>query len=77
MSMKRFSIGSKLKSTSCANICIMDFLFSQKECEKLQARIEALKADSSALCKELESLSEECGRIDDENKLIKVHHFTI
>ncbi|XWS54629.1 hypothetical protein CRYUN_Cryun10bG0105200 [Craigia yunnanensis] len=43
----------------------------QKECEKLQARIEALKADSSTLCKELESLSEECGRIDDENKLIK------
>ncbi|XP_022749135.1 G-box-binding factor 1-like isoform X4 [Durio zibethinus] len=43
----------------------------QQECEKLQARIEALKADNSALCKELGSLSEECGRIDTENKLIK------
>ncbi|XVE66676.1 hypothetical protein DITRI_Ditri08aG0097500 [Diplodiscus trichospermus] len=43
----------------------------QQDCEKLKARIEALKTDNSALHKELDSLSEECIRIDYENEQIK------
>ncbi|WRX14823.1 Basic-leucine zipper domain - like 10 [Theobroma cacao] len=45
-------------------------LRKQQERDKLEARIEVLKGESSALCEELNRVSEECGRLYEENKLI-------
>ncbi|XP_017971892.1 PREDICTED: G-box-binding factor 1 isoform X2 [Theobroma cacao] len=45
-------------------------LRKQQERDKLEARIEVLKGESSALCQELNRVSEECGRLYEENKLI-------
>ncbi|GAV76791.1 bZIP_1 domain-containing protein/MFMR domain-containing protein [Cephalotus follicularis] len=42
----------------------------KQECEKLQSAVEVLRTESSMLTNELHKLSEECGKLDYENKCI-------
>lgn len=56
------------------NILVLDFVFSQEECNKLQAVARTLKSDISILCDKLVRLSEKCMEFERENKSITVHH---